>query len=91
MRVCEKVFNVGFVVLDSMSPARVGAPLTILQGCTTGFPKKTGWPGFQRCAIDRYNLHSCTSNPPPPTVAHQPRAGYIRGAYDYCHHFHHTP
>ena len=60
MRVCERVFSVGFGPgLDSMSPAsRRSASHTAGRG-----------------GIDGYNLHS---TPPPPTVAHQPRAGCIR-------------
>ena len=53
MRVCERVFSVGFGPgLDSMSPARSG------RGRTAGFPKKNGWPDLRSGGVGGYNLHS---------------------------------
>ena len=75
MRVCERVFSVGFGTgLDSMSPARNRRSASHAAGTHGWLPQKTGWPGLRRGLIDKYNLHS----PVPPTVAHQPRAGCIR-------------
>ena len=72
MSVCKRGFSVRFASgLDSMSPARAGAPPAMLRGCMTGFPKKTGVPGLRRDGRGGYNLHS------PPAVIHQPRAGCI--------------
>ena len=68
--VCVKEFLVLVLVLPGLDclPQGVGALPAMLPGHTDGFQKKTGW----RSRIDGYNLHS-----PPPTVAHQPRAGCI--------------
>ena len=76
MRVCERVFSVGFGPgLDSMSPARSrrsASPAAVTDARLAS--PKTGWPGLRRGGVGGYNLHS----PPPPTVAHLPRAGCIR-------------
>ena len=73
MRVCERIFIVGFGPgLDLRLPQGEGTPPAIKRGRTAGFTKKTGWPGLRRGGVGGYHLHS------PPTVAHQPRAGCIR-------------
>ena len=43
---CKRGFSVRFAPgLDSMSPARAGAPTAMLRGCMTGFQKKLGCRG----------------------------------------------
>ena len=75
MRVCVRVFSVGFGPgLDSMSPARSrrsasrgDARLASPKNWAAGPPERRGrWIQFAQCSPD------CG------TVAHQPRAGYIR-------------
>ena len=56
-------------------PQGVGAPPAMLAGTHGWLPKKTGRPGLRSGGVGGYNLPQC---PPPPTVAHQPRAGCIR-------------
>ena len=70
MRVCERVFSVGF---GPGFPQGIGAA-----GTHGWLPPKTGLPGLRRGGVGGYNLHS---PPPPPIVAHQPRAGCIRLVY----------
>ena len=65
MRVCERVFIVGFgPAFDSMSPARSRRSASHAAGTNGWLPQKTGWPGLRGGRIHGYNLHS----PPPPTV-----------------------
>ena len=81
MRVCVRVFSVGFGPgLDSMSPARSRRSASHAAGTQGWLPKKTGRPGLRRGGVGGYNLHSVPPNSPPEcgTVAHQPRAGCIR-------------
>ena len=76
MRVCERVFSVGFGPgLDSMSPAKSRCSASHTAGTHGWLPQKSVWPGLRRGEIDGYNLHSTN---PPPTVAHQPCEGCIR-------------
>ena len=56
MRVCERVFIVGFG--PGLVPKGVGAPPAMLRGRTSGFPKKTGWPALRRAGVGGYNLQS---------------------------------
>ena len=59
MRVCERVFSVGFGPgLDSMSPTRSRRSVDHAAATHGWLPQKTGWPGFRRGGISRYNLHS---------------------------------
>ena len=68
MRVCERVFSVGFGPgLDSMSPARTRRSANHAAGTHGWLSQKTGWPGLRRGGIGGYNLHS--PPPPPPTGA----------------------
>ena len=78
MRVCVRVFSVGFGPgLDSMSPARSRRSASHAAGAHGWPPQKTGRPDLRRGEVGGYNLHSV---PPtvPPAMAHQPRAGCIR-------------
>ena len=78
MRVCVRVFSVGFGPgLDSMSPRRSRRSASHAAGTHGWLPQKTGRPGLRRGGVGGYNLNSV---PPtvPPTVAHQPQAGCIR-------------
>ena len=78
MRVCVRVFSVGFGPgLDSMSPARSRRSASHAAGTHGWLPQKTGRPGLRRGGVGGYNLHSVPPNSPPDcgTVAHQPRAG----------------
>ena len=75
MRVCERVFSVGFGPgLDSMSPARSRLSASHAVGTHGWLPQKTGWPGLRRW------IQFAQSSP---TVAHQPRAGCIRLVLDF--------
>ena len=59
MRVCERVFSVGFgPVLDSMSPARSRRSASHAAGTHGWLPQKTGWPGLRRGGVGGCNLHS---------------------------------
>ena len=59
MRVCERVFSVGFGPgLDSMSPARSRRSASHAAGTHGWLPKKTGWPDHRRGGVGGYNLHS---------------------------------
>ena len=81
MRVCVRVFSVGFGPgLDSMSPARSRRSASHVAGTHGWLPQKTGRPGLRRGGVGGYNLLSVPPNSPPDcgTVAHQPRAGCIR-------------
>ena len=81
MRVCERVFSVGFGPgLDSMSPARSRRSASHAAGTQGWLPQKNGWTGLRRGMVGGYNLHSVPPNSPPDcgTVAHQPRACCIR-------------
>ena len=85
MRVCGRVFSVGFGPgLDSMSPARSRRCASHAAG-THGWlpPQKTGWPGLRRGGIDGYNLHSLPDCGAPTT-----RRLYRFGALQYHHHHH---
>ena len=71
MRVCVRVFSVGFGPgLDSMSPARSRRSAIHVAGTHGWLPKKTGRPGLRRGGVGGYNLHSTPPlTVPPPTVA----------------------
>ena len=59
MRVCERVFSVGFGPgLDSMSPARSRHAASHAAGTRGWLPQTTGWPGLQRGGVGGYNLQS---------------------------------
>ena len=59
MRVCERVFSVGFGPgLDSMSPAWSRRSASQSAGTHSWLPQKTGWPGLRRGGVGGYNLHS---------------------------------
>ena len=63
MRVCVRVFSVGFGPgLDSMSPARSRRSASHAR---RSFPKKTGRPGLRRGGVGGYNLHSVPPDSPP--------------------------
>ena len=72
---CERIL-VLVMVLDwtQCLPQGVGAPPAMLLGRTAGFPKN--WVAGPPERRDRWIQFA--QPPPPPTVAHQPRAGYIR-------------
>ena len=56
MRVCERVFSVGFGPgLDSMSPAMSRCSASHAAGAHGWLPKKTGWPGLRRGGVGGYN------------------------------------
>ena len=66
MRVCVRVFSVGFGPgLDSMSPARSSCSASHAAGTHGWLPQKTGWPGLRRGGVSRYNLHSVPPDSPP--------------------------
>ena len=59
MRVCVRVFSVGFGPrVDSMSPARSRRSASHAAGTHGWLPKKTGRPGLRRGGVGGYNLHS---------------------------------
>ena len=93
MRVCVRVFSVGFVPgLESMSPAGVGAPPAMLRGRTAGFPKKTGRPGLRRGGVGGYNLHSVPPDSPPDCGTPTTSRLYPFGAHEVDHFQHlHSP
>ena len=75
MRACERVFSVGFGPgLDSMSPARSRRSASHAAGTHGWLPPKN-WVGGPPERRDRWIQFAQS---PPPTVAHQPRAGCIR-------------
>ena len=66
MRVCVRVFSVGFgPVLDSMSPARSRRSASHAAGTHGWLPQKTGRPGLRRGGVGGYNLHSVPPDSPP--------------------------
>ena len=59
MRVCEKIFSVGFGPgLDSMCPARSRRSAGHAAGTHGWLPQKTVWPGLRRGRVGGYNLYS---------------------------------
>ena len=66
MRVCVRVFSVGFGPgLDSMSPARSRRSASHAAGTHGCLPKKNGRPGLRRSGVGGYNLHSVPPDSPP--------------------------
>ena len=66
MRVCVRVFSVGFGPgLDSMSPARSRRSASHAAGTHGWLPQKTGRPGLRRGGVGGYNLHSVPPDSPP--------------------------
>ena len=65
MRVCVRVFSVGFGPgLDSMSPARSRRSASHAAGTHGWLPQKTGRPGLRRGGVGGYNLHSVPPDSP---------------------------
>ena len=59
MRVCERVFIVGFGPgLDSMTPARSRHSASHAAGTHGWLPPKNGWPELRRGGVGGYNLQS---------------------------------
>ena len=57
--VCKRVSSVGFGPgWTPCLPEGAGAPLAMLRGRMTGFPKKNWGPGLRRGGIGGYNLHN---------------------------------
>ena len=81
MRVCVRVFSVGFCPgLDSMSPARSRRSASHAAG-TYGWLPQTNWaagPPERRGRWIQFAQCSPGQSPDCGTVAHQPRAGCIR-------------
>ena len=66
MRVCVRVFSVGFGPgLDSMSPARSRRSASHAAWTHGWLPQKTGRPGLRRGGVGGYNLHSVPPDSPP--------------------------
>ena len=65
MRVCVRVFSVGFGPgLDSMSPARSRRSASHAAGTHGWLPQKTMRPGLRRGGVGGYNLHSVPRQSP---------------------------
>ena len=65
MRVCVRVFSVGFGPgLDSMSPARSRRSASHAAGTHGWLPQKTGRPGLRRGGVGGYNLQCSPGQSP---------------------------
>ena len=89
MRVCERVFSVGFGPgLDSMSPARSRRSASHAAGTHGWLPQKTGRPGLRRGGVGGYNLHSVSPNSPPDCGTPTTSRLYPFGAPSSLYHLH---
>ena len=78
MRVCVRVFSVGFGPgLDSMSPARSRRSANHAAGTHGWPPQKTGRPGLRRGGVGGYNLHSVPPDSGTPTTSRLYQFGAI--------------